>query len=146
MTTSISFKTLNIDNEGFHLILKIYINNKVAKVVLDTGASKTVFDNHRVRKYLNHSDFESNDKLSTGLGTNSMQSHTTSIKKLKIGDLEITNYKTVLLDLSHVNHSYEQIGFDPIDGVLGSDILVEYKAIIDYEKKVLKLKHNKSKK
>ena len=59
---------------------------------------------------------------------------------IKIGELEIENYRTVLLDLSHVNASYEQVGLKPVDGVLGSDILKMYKAVIDYEKKIVKLK------
>lgn len=144
MTTVIPFKVLNIDGEGFHLILKMYINKKLAKVVLDTGASKTVLDSTRIQSFVNHSNFETNDKLSTGLGTNTMQSHSTALDKIKIGDLVIVNYTAILLDLSHVNNSYHQIGLPQVDGVLGSDILVKYKAVIDYEKKVLKLKYKKS--
>ncbi|MEO6302167.1 MAG: hypothetical protein ABIP51_03235 [Bacteroidia bacterium] len=75
-----------------------------------------------------------------------MQSQTTILKKLKLGDLEIINYKTVLLDLSHVNQSYQLIGLNPIDGVLGSDILFQYNAVINYEKKLLTLKYKKIKK
>ena len=72
-----------------------------------------------------------------------MTSELVTIKKLKIGDLEISDYKTILLDLSHVNNSYEQIGLKQVDGVLGSDILLKYNAVIDYEKKILKLKFSK---
>lgn len=146
MITTIPFKILNIDNEGYHLLIKVTINGKASKLVLDTGASKTVFDKSRITKIIKQKDFEKHDKLSTGLGTNTMESHFTVIKKLKIGKLEINNYKAVLLDLSHVNHSYSQIGLPKIDGVLGSDILNDYKAVIDYEKKVLKMKYKKSKK
>ena len=72
-----------------------------------------------------------------------MKSHFTSIKKIKIGEIEILDYKTILLDLSHVNQSYEQIGLKPVDGVLGSDILLKFNGVIDYEKKVLKFKFSK---
>ena len=146
MITTISFKILNIDNEGFHLMIKLHVNNKVANVIIDTGASKTVFDMTRILKYVDHSDFHNHDKLSSGLGTNTMKSKLTVIKRMKIGALEVTDYKTVLLDLSHVNNSYAQIGLKPVDGVLGSDILVAYNAVIDYEKKILKLKYSKIKK
>ena len=140
MITLIHFKILDIDGEGFHLMIKIQINGKPANLIIDTGASKTIFDKKRIAKYVSNKKFDAHDKLSTGLGTNTMKSHTTTLKKIKIGDIEIPNYKTVLLDLSHVNKSYKQVGFPPIEGVLGSDILLEYKAVIDYEKKVLKLK------
>ena len=146
MQTIIPFKVLNIDNEGFHLLIKIHINRKVARIIVDTGASKTVFDKTRIEKFVAERNFDVHEKMSSGLGTNTMQSQTTSIKKMKIGDLEVLNYKAVLLDLSHVNQSYEQIGLHAVDGVLGSDILLKFNAVIDYEKKVLKLKQLKSKK
>ncbi|MCW3103054.1 MAG: putative aspartyl protease [Bacteroidetes bacterium] len=146
MTSTIPFKILSLDSEGYHLMIKVKINGKAANLILDTGASKTVLDKTRVAKFVKESDFKTHDKLSSGLGTNTMESQTTVLKKLKIGEVEITDYTTVLLDLSHVNASYEQIGLKQVEGVLGSDILMQYKAVIDYEKKVLKLKFTKVKK
>jgi aspartyl protease len=145
MTTTIPFKVLDISGEGYHLMMKLYINNKVAHVIIDTGASKTVFDKTRLEKYVSAKTFEEHESLSSGLGTNTMTSQLTLIKKLKIGELVLDNYTTVLLDLSHVNQSYDQIGLKPVDGVLGCDILLKYNAVIDYEKKVLKLKFKKKK-
>lgn len=145
MITNIPFKILSLDVEGFHLMIKIKINGKTANLIIDTGASKTVLDKTRVSKYVKERDFKMHDKLSSGLGTNSMESQTTVLKKIKIGELEIKDYETVLLDLSHVNSSYDQIGLSPVEGVLGSDILLQYNAVIDYEKKILKLKFSKKK-
>jgi hypothetical protein len=143
MTTIIPFKILDINGEGFHLMVKVYINGKRANLIIDSGASKSCFDKLRITSFVKDKKFDVHDQLSTGLGTNKMKSHIAVLKKIKIGTLEIANYKTVLLNLSHVNASYQQIGLKPIDGVLGSDILVEYKAVVDYEKKVLKLKYKK---
>jgi hypothetical protein len=145
MITSIPFKTLFLDEEGFHLMIKVHINGKVANLIIDTGASKTVLDKTLIEKYVKHSNFDAHDKLSSGLGTSTMESQITSLKKIQIGDLVIDNYTTVLLDLSHVNESYKSIGLKPIIGVLGSDLLMRYNAIIDYEKRLLKLKFNKKK-
>lgn len=146
MQTIVPFKILNIDNEGFHLLAKIHINKKMARVILDTGASKTVFDKVRIEKFVTERNFQVHEKMSSGLGTSTMQSQIALIKKIKIGAIEFENYKAVLLDLSHVNQSYEQINLAAIDGVLGSDILLKYRAVIDYEKKALKLKYTKPKK
>lgn len=144
MITTIPFKVLSINGEGFHLMMKIYINRKAANVIIDTGASKTVFDKKRIAKYVLNKNFDRNEELSSGLGTNTMESHLTTLKKIKIGDIEIADYKTILLDLTHVNQSYHQIGLIPIEGVLGSDILLQFNAVIDYQKKVLKLKYRKN--
>jgi hypothetical protein len=145
MISTIPFKVLNIDNEGFHLLIKLRINRKIAKLIIDTGASKTVFDKSRIEQFVPERNFDVHDKMSSGLGTNTMQSQTTRIKKMTIGEIEIMDYKAVLLDLSHVNQSYQQIGLPTVDGVLGSDILLQYHAVIDYEKKILKLKYSKRK-
>lgn len=146
MKTTIPFKVLSLDGEGYHLMIKIYINKKVANVIIDTGASKTVLDKTRIAKYVKEKSFDVHDKLSSGLGTNTMESQLTTLKSLRIGDVEIAGYQTVLLDLSHVNKSYEQIGLKQVEGVLGSDILLKYKAIIDYPKKELRLTYTKKKK
>jgi predicted aspartyl protease len=119
--------------------LKTKINGKNARLLIDTGASRTVFDQERIMQFVSQKIFESNDKLSTGLGTNSMPTSMVSLKSLKIGDLLIDNFQAVLLDLQHVNNTYYKLGHTAIDGVLGNDILVKYKAVIDYKKLELSL-------
>ena len=109
-------------------------------MLVDTGASRTVFDINRIGKFTEKKKFKKNKDLSTGLGTNSMQSHNTLLKKFEIGKIKVENVEAILLDLKHVNESYENIGLPNIDGVLGGEILVDYKAVIDYGKKQLKLK------
>src|SRR4051812_21566405 len=106
----IPLQLVNIDNDGTHLHIKISINGKSANMVLDTGASRTVFDKKGIKKFVKDSKAELHDKLSSGLGTNTMESHKINIKKIKIGAVEINNYESVLLDLGHVNKSYKQLG------------------------------------
>ncbi len=142
MIINIPLKAISIDEEGFHLFVKIKINGKSANMLLDTGASKTVFDINRISHFLkNKTDsFESFDKLSTGLGTSTMQSSFTLLKEIKLDHLKLKNYTAILLDMKHVNQSYEMIKLKPIEGVIGSDLLMKYNAMIDYQKKNLKLR------
>lgn len=109
-------------------------------MVLDTGASQTVLDKNRVHRFVDEKEFEKNEALSTGLGTNSMESHIVHIRKMQLGNLIIKEAQLILLDLSIVNASYEQIGMKPIDGILGGDVLMMHAAVIDFRKKTLKLK------
>jgi predicted aspartyl protease len=138
--TIVPVQLLSIEEDGIHLMIQASINNRKAWMLIDTGASKTVFDHHRIKKYVDESAFERNEKLSTGLGTNTMQTHTAFIKKIQFNALAIKNFKTILLDLSHVNESYHKLGLPAIEGVLGSDLLHQYNAVIDYKAKELKLK------
>lgn len=143
MKTEIPLRVLAIENDGFHLLIKVLVNNKKANMLIDTGASKTVFDKNRINNFVEETEFDLNDKLSTGLGTNTMESHIAIIRELSMGGITISDYTTILLDLSHVNHSYQQLSIKPIDGVIGSDILKEFRAVINFGKKVLKLSQEK---
>ena len=138
-TIKIPIDIRNIEDDGFHLTIVARINGKSVQMLIDTGASRTVFDKKRSLRFVGESNHEPHDKLSTGLGTNTMKTHITNLKKIRIGDLLIENFEAVLLDLEHVNDSYEKLGLTPIDGVLGSDLLVKHKAVINFGKKELKL-------
>lgn len=142
MNTIIPLKILAIQEHGFHVLLKIKINNKSAVMVLDTGASQTVLDKNRVHRFVDDKEFEKSEALSTGLGTNSMESHIVHIRKMQLGELVIKNTALILLDLAIVNASYEMIGMKPLDGIIGSDILVKHKALIDFKNKRLRLQHS----
>lgn len=140
MTEIIPLKFLSIEGTGIHLLISVKINGKKANMLVDTGASRTVFDINRIGKFTGKKKFGKNEQLSTGLGTNTMQSHNTVLKKIQLGKIEILNFDAILLDLKHVNESYQHLGLENIDGVLGGEILAGFKAVIDYGKKVLKLR------
>jgi len=139
MKYSIPIKILKLD-DGFHLLINVRVNAKPARLIIDTGASQTVFDKTNIKKFLKKEKFETHDKLSTGLGTSNMKSHLVVIEKIEIGKIIIRKYKTVVIDLSHVNVAYKQMKQKPIDGVLGSDILKKHKAVIDYGSSRLSLR------
>ena len=146
MIIKIPTHLLSIEGDGYHLQVKIKINGKAANAIIDTGASKTVFDKTRIDQFLKKEKITEHDRMSTGLGTASMQSHVVVLKKLSIGKLDIPDYNGIVLDLSHVNQTYETIGLKPIDAVIGSDIMEKYKAVIDYNKKTLSLNFTAKKK
>ena len=141
--TIISFKSIKIEEDGFHLILKIKINNRLANLLIDTGASRTVFDINKKDKFIKEQKLTKNHSLATGLGTDKMISHSALIKKINFEDLVIYNYEGNFIDLSLVNSTYEKMKLKPIDGVLGSDLMKKMKAVIDYEKSVIKLTNYK---
>lgn len=130
-----------IENDGYHLLTTILINGKKALLVIDTGASRSVFDETRIIDFIGHSNLAEHDKLSTGLGTNTMTSKKVVLETLDLNGLILNNYEATLLNLHHVNESYQKIGLAPIDGILGGDILMDYKAGIDYKNALLTLEH-----
>lgn len=142
----IPFETITIDNNGYHILIDVELFDRKFKMVIDTGASKTVLDQQTIlNSGIQQHDLIGSDILSTGLGTNDMKSHMLIIDKLKIHDWSIKNIQVAVLDLSAINNAYEQMSLKPIVGVLGGDILVNYNGIINYRKKTLKLNQRKTK-
>lgn len=141
MIANIPIKILPIEDDGYHLMLTAEINGKKANLIIDTGASRTVFDESLIMHFLPHeyNEFEANEKLSTGLGTNTMQSSAFTLKSLKLGTLKIENYLAVILDLTNINESYSKLNLPLIHGVIGGDLLQKYKAVIYYKNRILKL-------
>jgi predicted aspartyl protease len=137
--TVLHIEMITIEDDGLHLIVETEVNDLKCRLLIDTGASRTVFDRTRIFNYVDEVELEDHEKLSTGLGTDSMPTSSTTLKHFKIGGIKIKNFHAILLDLSHVNSSYEKMGFSPIDGVLGSDVMNKYRAVIDYKKRRLTL-------
>ena len=140
MKTILPLTVLSIEGDGFHLTVKIKINGEDAILIVDTGASRTVFDETRIVHFLGHDNLEEQDRLSSGLGTTTMASKKVIVNQLLLNTIEINNYEATVLDLQHVNQSYEKLELESIDGILGGDILFDFHAVIDYEKKELVLK------
>jgi len=144
MMNSVKFELLPIEEDGYHIFVEALINRGTARLLVDTGASRTVFDKEMIKKFLNKENhsFEKIDKLSTGLGTNTMESHTVILEEFCLGETTFTDYLAVVLNMEHVNQSYRMLGNLPIDGVLGGDLLHELKAVIDYRRKQVRWRVN----
>ncbi len=134
------------EDGGLHLHATIKVNGKNAFVVVDTGASRTVFDKERIARFVKKGATQKSEHLSSGLGTNAMESFHVDLGNIQLGKLQVGQYRTHLLDLSHVNKAYEAVNIETIDGILGSDLLLELDAIIDYGKKVIHLSQRSGKK
>jgi hypothetical protein len=59
---------------------------------------------------------------------------------MQIGSVLVADFEVAVLDLSTINIAYGQLGHPQVLGVLGGDILMRYRAVIDYGKQVIKLK------
>lgn len=136
--TEVGFRLLEIENDGYHLLVKGKINGKTANFLIDTGASRTVFDQVSIHTFIDDPELNQNERLSTGIGTNTMASMVTTIQSLEFGGLNIKDYTAIVIDLQHVHASYNSLKLPEINGILGGDILTEHKAVINYKSKKIK--------
>jgi predicted aspartyl protease len=129
-----------LERKNYHLFVNLEINGIDCRLLLDTGASKTVFDSERVLRFVKSFKIKSNESKSVGLGVSEMETHVVNLKKITIGKLEIKKMEVAVLPIGHVNTTYQQLEIPEIDGVLGSDFLMKYEAVIDYPKMTMTLK------
>lgn len=123
---------ITIEKDGFHLLVNVQINETNHKMVLDTGASKSVLDLNWVQNYLKK-PVEFEDESSVGLGGDNLRSFSTIMDCIKVGGLELKTEKIAVIDLGYVIESYKGLGLPEIKGILGGDILKKYGATIDYK-------------
>lgn|SRR5690554_1182995 len=157
---SIPIKLLNLHDDGFHLLVEVVVFGHLFQAVLDTGASRTVFDKTTAEKHLSADiQMQKTDLQSTGLGTNTMESYSLRVPDLRIGVdrnhpndegstlkaqvLHLKNFEVAVLDLSTINYAYGLMDIDPVIGVIGGDILTSYGGIIDYRKMELRIGERK---
>ena len=129
-------KIKDILRDGRHIFCRVHIKNKELRMLVDTGASMTVFDN---RKKISDNEQEDNEQVISAVGGSDIKSKYIIIDEMIIDDIVIKDYKTILMSLGHINSHFRINGLPLIDGILGGDILSDYKAVIDYENREMKL-------
>ena len=121
-----------------HIVIKCKVNSIDCRLLVDTGASNSCIN------YLSANKFKMNFKISN----ENASSATNKIKEtfysnnniLEIEDLKKNNFEVILFDMTHINNSLTEKGILNVDGIIGNDILKEFKAVINYDKKNIRLK------
>jgi len=134
---NVPLSLVNIDQTGCHIILEAKINRKKINLIVDTGASMTVFDSSLRGKYIESNEQENNIQ-SHGLGgNNEIVTNIGLIKKLQIGETVFNNISVMTVDLSYIQTIYKQHCGITISGLIGGDFLQLTNAIINYKTKKL---------
>ena len=120
-------------------MVKGIIHGREANFLIDTGASRSVFDPKTISTFIENLQFEKKEGMTAGVGSSDLESATFVIDRLGIGALEITNYEGVALDLENIHEMYGKLGLPHIDGIIGGDVLRRYKAVINYRSRKLRL-------
>ncbi|WP_299128200.1 retropepsin-like aspartic protease [uncultured Winogradskyella sp.] len=121
-----------------HFEIKASINGVNGRFILDTGASSSCVGFEAIDRF--NLKVKDSDIKATGAGASNMQTKISKSNTLKIGKWKKNRISIILFNLSHVNTGLINHNADPVDGIIGADILKKGKAIIDYEKKYLYLK------
>jgi hypothetical protein len=129
-------EVLELQDGDYHLFISAYVGRKKIRLLIDSGASKTILSK-AFCKPIKNLQLLSSGNTATGLGSADMKSWLTKIRTFSLGTFRIQNYTCGVLDLSHVIDIYKRLNLTSFEGILGCDLLVGYHMILDLKRKQL---------
>ena len=124
--TKIKFKI----SKTQHLLVSAKINGVKGDFILDTGASNSCVGFESISLF-NLLPEESATKAS-GAGATGMHTQIAPRTEVILGRWKCNTIELVIFDLSHVNEALLAHKSKPVHGIIGADVLLKGKAIIDY--------------
>ena len=121
-----------------HYQLDAKINGVLGTFILDTGASNSCIALESVA-YFKLQTIKSAVKAA-GAGALNMETQLSKNNTLQIADWKKKRIDVVIFDMTHVNEALHIAEAEPVDGIIGADILKPARAIIDYGRNCLYLK------
>jgi len=121
-----------------HFEIKASVNGVKGRFILDTGASSSCVGFEAIERF--KLKVKDSEIKAVGAGASDMLTQISSSNAIKVGKWKKNRVALILFNLSHVNNGLMNHNADPVDGIIGADILKKGKGIIDYEKKYLYLK------
>jgi len=121
-----------------HLLVKGKINGVDGVFILDTGASNSCVGFDGIEQFKLSAD--DSDTKAAGAGGIGMLTQTSVKNSLKMSRWITKKFALVIFDMSHVNEALRQYKAKPVHGIIGADVLLKGKAIIDYSNSCFYLK------
>ncbi len=119
-----------------HITATFNVNGKPCVFLIDTGGGATLVDISKKEKY----ELEESGKRNYAAGVGARTSLIKTSADIKIKDHETKTDELFLMDISYINAEFIKNKVKPVDGVLGTDFLEKYDAIIDYPHSKIYLK------
>lgn len=126
-----SYKKINFKvSKTQHLLIKASINGVKGNFILDTGASSSCVGFESIELFL--LEAKKSKTKASGAGATGMFTQMAVGNQLQLGSWKQTDFDLVIFDLSHVNEALIEHKAKPVHGIIGADILMKGKGIIDY--------------
>lgn len=121
--------TLEVTQTG-HLVAQVTLNGITGRFLVDTGAAVTVVDAARIDSFgLDAGEPLTTEQTAGAAGILTVRVHATG--PLRIGTAETPLPRIYSSDLRYITEAISAGGGGHIDGIIGQDILLSQRAIID---------------
>ena len=121
----IPFKVLKTQ----HLLIKGTINGVKGNFILDTGASNSCVGFESIEHFKLDAQFS--ETKAAGAGATGIETQLAKNNEIQLGRWK-KKFHLIIFDMSHVNEALIQHKTKAVDGIIGADVLLKGKAIIDY--------------
>lgn len=140
MKYTIPLELVELEEANYHITVKSYFaDRKEGLWIIDTGASKTVFNRVLTAYYDAIPPEEEVTIRSAGIGNDHLDTTTARLHPFFLGNVPVAPMKVALIDLTSINSLYLHVTEREICGLIGSDFLMENRAVIDYTRQRLTL-------
>jgi predicted aspartyl protease len=140
MKIEIPFEVIYMNDENnVHIAVHALLNGLPARLVVDTGASHSCLCKKTFKSICKKAHAVKADAV-LGIGTGRLNEQLMLVPRFELGELVIEDYPFLMLPLSHINKMLQLMDLQPIQGLLGGDILLKYNAVIDYKKRKITFK------
>jgi predicted aspartyl protease len=121
-----------------HLLIKGKINGIKGNFILDTGASNSCVGFESIEQFKLDAQFS--ETKAAGAGATGIETQLARNNEIQLGRWKNNKFHLIVFDMSHVNDALRHYKTKPVHGIIGADILLKGKAIIDYSNHCLYLK------
>lgn len=121
-----------------HLLIKAKVNGVPGLFILDTGASNSCLGFEAVEKF--NLQTQHSTTFAASASSNDMFTRASKGNTIQLSTWKKKDFSFVLFDLNAVNTALSSFGVKEVDGIIGADVLLQGKAIIDYPNQYLYLK------
>lgn len=134
MKIHIPFRIVELEKASFHPLVQGEIDGNTINLIIDTGASRTVFDKQLLNGYPTIS-FDGEEPFAAGINAETMAVEQVNLPLIKLGDVGFNNLIVFGTDLEGISSLYQKMVGISIHGLLGCDFLEHHKAVLDFSKK-----------
>jgi hypothetical protein len=121
-----------------HFEVDVMVNTCTGRFVLDTGASMTCLDKSAADRF--RIALQPSTEKAAGAGQGQLDVEMGVAEQFALTQYGLGEFQFAVVDFSHLNRELLQRGTQPVDGVLGADILRSRAGILDYESATLFLR------
>jgi len=111
-----------------HITATLYVNGKPCVFLVDTGGGATLIDRSKSDRF----GLEASGAADYAAGIGSVSPLIRAKAVFHINGYDMETEEIYLMDISYINSEFRKNRARQVDGVLGTDFLDKYEAVIDY--------------